>query len=181
MSRTTERPHEPGISVAMESDLIVVHPRRDLDRPATETFVAVVDAATRLGVTVSVPFDTDAGPDPLSGVIDPELEGHRANGGGPAEVVGPGRIRLHSSAAWWTIDVGRRRVCRSERSVDWRFVAPEWWTSIRSLWVAGGRVAVITDAGECLSIAASWCCSSTPSSSRHDAGWSSQRPRVPAA
>lgn len=141
------RPPSPAsdamVSISVESDLVVVRPHGELDRAATETLVGVVGAATGCGSIAVVPLD-DVPPLPSPIALD-GVPARPSDAG--VDVVGAGRIRVRSGSVHWTIDVGRHRFFRSDGPVDWRFVGPDDWIPITSLWAGPDRVAVMTDFG----------------------------------
>jgi hypothetical protein len=150
---------QPAIAISMSDNLIVLRPQGRLDLDATHALVAAVDAA---GPESTVLIDLDGA------VPEPEaVPGTRATfpasfeitttiGRATIEVLGPGCVRLRSPQSHWTIDLNERRFCRSSRPLDRCFVAPDDWTSIRSIWATSDGVSVLTNGDAIISTATRW-------------------------
>ncbi len=141
------RHREPAITVSMQDEQIVIRPQRRLDREATVVLNAVLNASVTAGTMTVLDLD---------GVLRSSATisafAHRGvDDGAPAQeqrnevfVAGLGCIRISSLGSWWTIDLERRRFCRSATPVDPRFVAASLWTGVRRLWLSSSTVAVLT-------------------------------------
>ena len=73
-----------------------------------------------------------------------------------ARVVAPGCIRLGAAHETWTLDIGRRRFCRSAGPVDPKFVGADAWTPIAAVWVTAGRSTLLTTTGTYVSAPTRW-------------------------
>ena len=159
---------DPTVRVSMLEDHLVVRAPTDLDLEMTEVLVAAAASAVATGSTVMIDVGPDTASDeliarrPLSNATTTCITGS----GGPVIVLGAGHVRLATSDAYWTIDLGRGRLCRSEDAVDPHFVGPENWTPIQALWVAPTHVTALTDNGTYLSTLAEWTIQHRP---RHPA------------
>jgi hypothetical protein len=141
----------------MVDGVVVVEPPAELDLDATDALVRAVSAAVVTGETVMLHLDAERAP-------DPDRWPHPASGPDPAPQdldrftmpIGPGFVRLSTGHETWTLDLARRRFCRSAHPVDPRFVEAPSWTAIRAVWITADRTAVLTTAGTYVSAPSAW-------------------------
>lgn len=141
-------------AVSMHDDLVVVGLPTWLDRSATTTLLAVVGAATECSLTVLVDLDHDPN-DATSRATCTADSAIAARWAGPW-VVGEGCVGLRTASAYWTFDLNRRRLFRSEAPIDTRFVEPHRGVSIRKVWATHSGTTVLTSDDDYLSAAAGW-------------------------
>jgi hypothetical protein len=152
----------PTISIAMEGDLIVMRPHGYLDLESTRTLVSAVDAAAGAATTVVIDLD---GTYRETGGHEPAhpTHAHAPGSAGVAsiaahtiDVVAPGCVRLSAPDNHWTIDLAGRRFCRSAAPVDRRFVGPDDWIAIRTIWATEVGVSVLTSGDAIISTSTRW-------------------------
>jgi len=150
-------PGVPLLTISMVDGVVVVAPPAELDVETTEALVNTVAAATACGETVMVELELDGERTPTDWPR-PHAEQLRSNhqAGPPPRVVAPGCVQLAARHEVWTVDLGRRRFCRSADAIDPQFVLADRWTAIRALWATDGRVTILTDAGAYVSASAAW-------------------------
>jgi hypothetical protein len=150
-----ELPCEPALSISMLDDLVVIRPRRRLDRCGTETLVMAVAGATEAGATVLVDLGPGEGErtirplGPLGTGMAPCPESH-------AVVPAAGYVRLGFNGQCWTLDLPGRRFCRSTAPVLPSFVEPAHWTPITSILVTDDHTAVLRTDGTMVSAPVTW-------------------------
>lgn len=165
MPRPTGCPIDPGLTISMVDELVLVEVHGELDQHRTEALVMCVAGATSTHSTVLIDLDGSGIPEhhrctaPAPTPIDSPRRGS-------ASVPSPGYVRLDQADRTWTIDLRAHRYCQSARPVDPAFVAPEHWTPIRQIWVTAGRTAVHTDDDTLITSRANW-------SANH--GWDQRR------
>ena len=49
-------------------------------------------------------------------------------------------IICETGADWWIVDTVESCLCRAEREIDPRFVAPEHWQSFEAVWIGADEV-----------------------------------------
>ena len=144
----------PPLIVSMIDDIVVVDTPLRLDLESTEALVSTVAAATTCGQTVMLDLDP-------SGRCSPTAWPHATNSRDGAtesgdehsmSVLAAGRIEITTPDEVWTVDLTGRRLCRTHRRVDHRFVDRSHWSDIRSLWATSTRVTVLMDDGRYVSI-----------------------------
>lgn len=151
----------PPLTVSMVDGIVVIRPHADvdhLDLDATGAVLSGVAAAIACGETVMI--DLGAQPSPAAASEWPH--GHDDDAAHVdhsvllARVVAPGCIRLGAAHETWTLDIGRRRFCRSAGPVDPKFVVADAWTSIAAVWVTAGRSTLLTTTGTYVSAPTRW-------------------------
>jgi hypothetical protein len=151
----------------MLDDLVVIRPRRRLDRCGTQTVVMAVAGATESGSTVLIDLGAADGSGPRPG---PLLTGAGACPSSLATVPAAGCVQLAFHDQAWTLDLQARRFCRSATPVAPSFVRPADWTPMTSIWVTAEQTSVLTADGTLVSAAVSW---------NHDAAVARHRRRTP--
>lgn len=154
----------PPLTVSMVDGIVVIRPHADvdhLDLDATGAVLSGVAAAITCGETVMI--ELGDGAEPSSAAAPDEWPHGCDDETGPddrsvlvARVVAPGCIRLGAAHETWTLDIGRRRFCRSAGPVDPKFVGADAWTSIAAVWVTAGRSTLLTATGTYLSAPTRW-------------------------
>lgn len=148
----------PHVTVTMVAGVVVIEPPAELDHDATDALLRTVVAALDTGESVMLHLDANR-------AVDPERWPHAAPQHHepepspvprPVTSIGPGYLRLDTGNDTWTIDLARRRFCRSATPVDPRFVEGPSWTAIRAAWVTGERTTVLTLAGTYVSAPTTW-------------------------
>jgi hypothetical protein len=160
----------PLLTVSMVDGIVVIRPHVDFDHidlHATGAVLNSVAAAVACGETVMI--DLGDGNDARTGAHDPftptewphSLDDDLEHVEGDAAVlnarpVAPGCIRLGAAHETWTLDVGRRRFCRSAGPVDPKFVCADSWTPIAAIWVTAGRSTLLMANGMYVSAPTRW-------------------------
>ena len=154
----------PPLTVSMDDGIVVIRPHADvdhLDLEATGAVLSGVAAAIACGETVMI--ELGVGAEPASPAAPSEWpHGHDDDVGHVdhsvllARVVAPGCIRLGAAHETWTLDIGRRRFCRSAGPVDPKFVGADAWTPIAAVWVTAGRSTLLTATGTYVSAMTRW-------------------------
>lgn len=154
----------PPLTVSMVDGIVVIRPHADvdhLDLDATGAVLSGVAAAIACGETVMIELGDGAEPSSPAapgewphGYDDDADHGDRS--ALVARVVAPGCIRLGAAHETWTLDIGRRRFCRSAGPVDPKFVGADAWTAIAAVWVTAGRSTLLTTTGTYLSAPTRW-------------------------
>ena len=125
--------HRP-VSISSNTDQVSIHVAARLDGPATYVLADAINAALALGSEVHLRW-TDP---PIGDVMSdrPVLrlgpcprERDRPILAAPAA----GLLRLTRRSSCWTIDLARRRLCRTDMAVDWRLLAVSHWTPISEI------------------------------------------------
>lgn len=165
MPRPAGCPVDPGLTISMADDLVLVNVHGQLDQHHTEALVMCVAGATSTHSTVLIDLEDAGIPERHRCTTTPTPIDMPRRGG--ASVPSPGYVRLDMDDRTWTIDLVRHRYCQSARPVAPAFVAPEHWTPIRQIWVTAGRTAVHTADDTLVTSRANW-------SGTH--GWSRHRP-----
>jgi hypothetical protein len=146
----------PQLTVTVAHGVVVIMTPAELDHDATDALVRTVGAAVTTGETVMLDLEPGRGWDPdrwpRSG---PQIE-HPLDVERHVTAIGPGFVRIATGADTWTLDVARRRFCRSATPVDPRFVEAPSWTAIRAVWITGERTTVLTAAGTYVSAPSAW-------------------------
>ncbi|WP_148288586.1 hypothetical protein [Ilumatobacter nonamiensis] len=149
---------ESGVLVSMADDLVVIRPAQRVELDTTHVLVDAAASAVTAGALVMVDLDHETDSDdllwfrPRHDDTTPSL----ASEPGVAEVLAPGWVRLSTRDAYWTIDVARSRLFRSETLVDPHFVADPAWTGVRALWISCTHVTALTADGSYLSTRTAW-------------------------
>jgi hypothetical protein len=150
--------HLPStIAVSMDDDVIMIRRHGEFDRETTETLLEVIDAATSCGTPVLIDLD-GSGPSPAM-TISPCTASHAVASDttwGEPTVLAPGCVRVASSSTYWTFDLGRGRLFRSDEPIDHRFVEPSAWIGIRKVSVTESTTSVLTDDGTVMTTPAAW-------------------------
>ncbi len=145
------------LTVTMVDGIVVIEPPADLDHDATDALVRMVTAALATGEHVMLHLDAGRTPEPDRWPLS-DADARAATDVAPRPVasIGPGFVRLDTGNDTWTLDLARRRFCRSATPVDPRFVEAPSWTAIRAVWVTAERTTVLTAAGTYVSAPTSW-------------------------
>jgi hypothetical protein len=164
---TTSPTRVPLLTVSMVDGIVVIRPHADyeyIDTDATGAVLNTVAAAVACGETVMIDLGDEhaATLDPRSPAIwphslDDDIEPMPDDTAVlTARIVEPNCIRLGAAHETWTLDVARRRFCRSAGPVDPRFVSSESWTPIAAIWVTAGRSTLLTRGGTYVSTPTRW-------------------------
>lgn len=165
VATTDAAPIDPSLMVSMFDDHLVICPPAHLDLDMTELLAVAAASAVTSGATVMIDLDPDTASDelvarrPLSAVGTSCVTGD----GGLVSILAAGYVRLTTRDSFWTIDLARGRLCRSDLAVDPHFVASNDWTHVQALWVTPMEVTALTSDGIYLSTRAAW---TTPPRSR---------------
>jgi hypothetical protein len=156
----------PPLTVSMVDGIVVFRPHADvdhLDLDATGAVLSGVAAAVSCGETVMIDVgqgsepSLPAAPGEWPHSLDDDLEHVEGDVAVLiARVVAPGCIRLGAAHETWTLDIGRRRFCRSAGPVDPKFVTADSWTPITAIWVTAGRSTLLTATGTYVSAPTRW-------------------------
>lgn len=171
----------PLLTVSIVDGIVVIRPHADVDHvdlDATGAVLNSVAAAVACGETVMIDLgdanDGSAGAhDPFTPTewpqsFDDDLDHvERDVAVLTARVVAPGCIRLGAAHETWTLDVGRRRFCRSAGPVDPKFVGADSWTPIVAIWVTAGRSTLLTATGTYVSAPTRWAATDTDAARAH--------------
>lgn len=145
------------LTVTMVAGIVVIEPPHELDHDATDALVRMVTAALSTGEHVMLRLDAGRAPEPDRWPIsDADARAVPDIAPRPVVAIGPGFVRLDTGNDTWTLDLARRRFCRSATPVDPRFVESPSWTAIRAAWVTPERTTVLTAAGTYVSAPTSW-------------------------
>ncbi len=168
LDTTDARAIDLSLMVSMFDDHLVICPPAHVDLEMTEVLVMAAASAVTSGATVMIDLDPHTASDelvarrPLSAVGTNCVTGD----GGPVSILAAGYVRLATRDAFWTIDLARGRLCRSDVAVDPHFFAPSDWTHVQALWVTPMEVTALTIDGIYLSTRAAWTTLSPSTSQR---------------
>jgi len=144
----------PSIEISMDGDLIVLRPNGQLDLETTYSLVSAVDAGADADASVLIDLDgSGARPAADHGL---RLVGEATATQPTIDVVAAGVVRLSSPHSHWMIDLGEARFCRSATPISRRFVAPDEWTGIRTIWATREGVSILTDTDAIISTSTRW-------------------------
>lgn len=149
---------ESAVMVSMVEDHVVICPPDQLDLALTEVLVVAAASVVSSGSTVMIDLDPDTASGDLvarrpvsSGLVDCVT-----GDGGPVTIPCAGHVRLRTRDSYWTIDLARGRLFRSDEPVETRFLVAADWTRIQALWVSPVDVVALTTSGSYVSTHAAW-------------------------
>lgn len=146
------------VMVSMFDEHLVISPPDRIDLDSTGVLVMAAASAVASGSTVMIDLDPQTHSD--------ELVARRPTGdqaascaiaeGGPVSVLGPGYIRLAVLHGYWTIDLTRGRLFRSQDEIQPHFIGAGDWSDIQALWVSPHSLTALAGDGTYLSTHAAW-------------------------
>lgn len=146
-----------NIAVSMHDELVVICPMGRLDRASTATLVSLVGATTSCKAVVLIDLDgTGSSPFPSCPSAGDDLMIATSEAPAGLLIVGDGYVRLKSGSIYWTFDLQRRRLFRSDTPIDHRFVEPHDWVTFRKLWTTATTTTVLSEHGTFLSTPTGW-------------------------
>lgn len=142
--------------IEMGGENLVIRAASAVDLDRTRSLVDAVNAASASGVTVVIDPHTERCDDRLAAlgerVATPCVD-HRACQPAPVEVASTGCVRLLGDETVWTVDLERGRLCRTDTSVDLRFVPASAWIDVVAIHVGPRRLRASTNDGRVFSTA----------------------------
>lgn len=156
MQRSPSPTRVPLLTVSMVDGVVVVRPQADIDLDATDALRRAVAAALESGTTVMLALDPEVARAPSEWPRPASTHDDDTPRGCAAHTVSAGYVRLCAGDETWTLDLVRRRFCRSARPVDPHFVTSDQWTSIVAAWITPGRTTVLTERDTYVSTTSNW-------------------------
>ncbi len=142
---------EPRVTIEMGGPNILIRSTPTIDREYTTALAHAVNAAAETHTVVVLDPDPIRCDEEFAGARLPlgEVECREHSHCRPAdvEVVGSGVIRIAADGGWWLVDVGRGRICRTDRRVDVHFIGVDSWTAVVALYVTPTRLRALTADG----------------------------------
>jgi hypothetical protein len=139
---------EPRVTIEMGGPNIVIRPTSTIDREYTTALAHAVNAAADTHTVVVLDPDPIRCDEAFAGAELPlgevECSEHAQCRPVDVEVVGSGTIRIAADGGWWLVDVGRGRICRTDRRVDVHFIAADSWTAVVAVYVTPTRLRALT-------------------------------------
>lgn len=126
-----------------DTPVIVLRPVGDLDLPTVRALADAVDATRDTGAQVALALDAVTR-------FDLEALAALAHVGVPLAPPVDDRaapVLLPTSAGWWMVDGGRRRLCRLDRPTHPLHVPDHGWVRYEQVVLLGGRIVATTPEG----------------------------------
>jgi len=146
------------LRVSMLDGHVVICPPAHLDLEMTEVVIVAAASAVTAGATVMIDLDPDVESGelvarrPVSSTVTNCVTGD----GGPVSIPSAGHVRLRARDSYWTIDLARGRLFRSDEPVEPRFLGAGDWTRIHALWVSPVDIVALDADGSYISTRAAW-------------------------